>query len=135
MKSFFASMITMFVLDFCWIGLIMNKFYHQQMGPLLRLKSNGALNPIWWAAALIYVLIPMGVVLFVIPKISESKPIWSILPWGFFYGLIIYGVYDFTNYSLLKDWNLTVTLVDFIWGGVLCAGVSMVGLWFSRLTF
>ncbi|MDE3157076.1 MAG: DUF2177 family protein [Acidobacteriota bacterium] len=39
-------------------------------------------------------------------------------------GLVVYGVYDFTNYSTLRDWPLTLAVVDTAWGTVasaLCA--------------
>jgi len=41
-------------------------------------------------------------------------------------GLVVYGVYDFTNYSTLRDWPLTLALVDTAWGAVasaLCAAI------------
>ena len=34
--------------------------------------------------------------------------------------LVIYGVYDFTNYSTLKDFPLKVALADAAWGSVVC---------------
>jgi uncharacterized membrane protein len=33
---------------------------------------------------------------------------------AFILGIIIYGVYETTNYSLLKKWPLTVVIVDTI---------------------
>jgi uncharacterized membrane protein len=40
---------------------------------------------------------------------------------AFVLGLLIYGVYELTNYALLKDWTLTVVVMDTLWGGVVFA--------------
>ncbi len=40
---------------------------------------------------------------------------------AFVLGVLIYGVYEFTNYALLKDWTLTVVAMDTLWGGVVFA--------------
>lgn len=38
---------------------------------------------------------------------------------AFLFGIIIYGVYETTTYSLLKNWKFSTLLVDTLWGGVL----------------
>jgi uncharacterized membrane protein len=133
LKVFSVTVIATLLLDFSWIALIMNKFYHNQIGFLLRLKADGGLDPIFWPAAAVYICIPLGVILFVLPKVATTDGLLAVLPWGFLYGILLYGVYDFTNYSLLKDWPLAVTLVDWMWGGILCGITSVVALWMSRL--
>jgi len=34
-------------------------------------------------------------------------------------GLVIYTVYETTNYALINNWELKVALIDSIWGGAL----------------
>jgi uncharacterized membrane protein len=38
---------------------------------------------------------------------------------AFLLGAGIYGVYELTNYSTLKDWPLYLVFMDTIWGGIL----------------
>lgn len=38
---------------------------------------------------------------------------------AFIFGLVVYGVYEATNYAILKKWPLHVTFIDTLWGGVL----------------
>lgn len=38
---------------------------------------------------------------------------------SFALGFIIYAVFDSTNYTLFKDWNLYLSIIDSIWGGIL----------------
>ena len=48
------------------------------------------------------------------------------LGYGALFGLVVYGVYDFTNLSTLRDWPLIVAVVDVAWGMVasaICAAV------------
>jgi uncharacterized membrane protein len=38
---------------------------------------------------------------------------------AFLLGLVIYGVYETTTYSVLKNWKLSTVITDTLWGGVL----------------
>ncbi len=44
---------------------------------------------------------------------------------GAFFGFITYATYDLTNLATVKNWPLTVTIVDLLWGTILGASVSM----------
>ena len=39
-------------------------------------------------------------------------------------GLVIYGVYDFTNFSTLRQWPLLLTFADVAWGTVATAACA-----------
>jgi len=117
LKSFLIAFVLSVLFDFFWIGLLMAKFYQKELGGLLRTKIGGKLDPILWPAILVYVLLGAGVSYFTLP-LSES-----LIP-GFLFGVIVYGVYEFTNYSLVKNWSLKVVVVDVLWGGVLCMLVT-----------
>jgi len=107
-------------LDALWLGVIAKQLYHQSLGPLLRLK-DGALDPVWLSAALVYVCIPLGIAAFVLPRAEGS--VWLAIGWGALFGFVLYGVYEFTNHALLKGWPMHVVAIDLVWGMVLC-GVS-----------
>jgi uncharacterized membrane protein len=38
---------------------------------------------------------------------------------AFILGVCTYGIYEYTNYSLLKNWNFQTTVIDTLWGGIL----------------
>jgi uncharacterized membrane protein len=40
---------------------------------------------------------------------------------AFLFGLVIYGVYETTSYTIFKKWSPTLATIDTIWGGVLMA--------------
>lgn len=118
-------------IDLLWLGVIMSGFYKGELGPLLR-RSGEAMAPIWWAAWLVYVLIPLGIVIFVLPRLPLEASGLQAFAWGALYGLILYGVYDFTNYSLVAQWPLRLTLVDLLWGGTVCGLATVIGLALRR---
>jgi uncharacterized membrane protein len=111
-------------IDLLWLGVIAKGFYAQEMGDLLR-KNGETLAPRWGAALLVYVLIPLGVVLFVRPHLDDKSTIWHALGWGALFGLVVYGVYDLTCLAIMEKYTLKLTIVDMIWGAVLCGGSSV----------
>lgn len=44
---------------------------------------------------------------------------------AFTIGFCTYAVYDFTNYALLKDYDIRFAIADTVWGGILFALVFM----------
>jgi uncharacterized membrane protein len=124
-KLYLLVLMIFLAIDLTWLGVLMAKFYKAELGPLAR-RSGEAMAPVWWAAFVVYVLIPLGIVLFVLPRVSPEGSAVAALGWGFLYGVILYGVYDLTNYSLIDRWPWRMTLVDMAWGGFICAVTSYV---------
>jgi uncharacterized membrane protein len=69
------------------------------------------------------VLLGTGIALFVIPRASTAS---SAAAFGALLGLVVYGVYDFTNYATLRQWPFALTLVDVTWGSLASAAAAMV---------
>ncbi len=38
---------------------------------------------------------------------------------AFILGIVIYGVYETTNYAIFKKWSTTAVIMDTLWGGIL----------------
>jgi uncharacterized membrane protein len=110
------------VLDAVWLGLVMKHFYRDQLAPIVRL-ADGGIAPNWPAAFVVYVLLGTGIALFVIPRASTVA---QAAGYGALFGLVVYGVYDFTNYSTLRQWPFALTLVDVAWGAMASAAAAMV---------
>lgn len=107
LKTFIIFLPIFLGIDLIWLGKISKSFYDKQFQAFER-----TLN--WPAAILVYILIPLGILLFVLPKTS-GNPLLGLM-WGGIYGLILYGVYDLTNLAILADWPLKLTIVDILWG-------------------
>ena len=119
---FFVTVISVFIMDMIWLGFIAKNLYAENIGMLLR-KSGGTMTPIWWAAVVVYVCITLGILFFVLPKAHGDY--FLALACGALLGVVTYGIYDFTNYSILANWPWNITLIDFIWGIALCGLSSL----------
>ena len=127
-KLYILVLLIFLAIDMLWLGVIMSKFYKTELGVLAR-RTGENLAPIWWAAFVVYLLIPLGIILFVLPRAVQGG---SPFIWGFIYGVILYGVYDFTNYALVANWPWRMTVVDILWGGWICAFTSRVAFFLDR---
>ncbi len=105
---FITSLVSYLALDLLWLGIIIKPFNTRILAPWL-----GELKMI--PAIMVYVLLALGLTFFVFPKITS---IGMAFVWGAFLGLIIYGVYDFTNYATIANWPLKFLFVDWAWGTV-----------------
>ena len=110
------------VLDGVWLGLLMKNFYREQLAPIVRM-GDGGMAPNWPAAFVVYVLLGTGIALFVIPRATTVS---SAAAFGALFGVVVYGVYDFTNYSTLRQWPFVLTLADTAWGALASAAAAVV---------
>ena len=120
LKIYAIALPVFFAIDMVWLGVIARTFYKNQIGFLMKSEVN------WTAAILFYLLFLVGLVLFVISPALEKKEWTSALWTGALFGLITYATYDLTNFATLKDWPLTVVIVDMLWGSVLASAVSVI---------
>jgi uncharacterized membrane protein len=65
-------------------------------------------------AIIVYALLVIGLYKFII---SERRPVSDAA----ILGLVIYGVFDFTNYAMFKNYDLMTALMDTAWGSALMA--------------
>lgn len=120
-----------FLIDLSWLGFAAVKLYKSELGVLAR-RAGDSLVPIWWASIIVYLLIPLGIVIFVLPRVPTAKIFPGAFLWGALYGFILYGVYDMTNYAMLDKWPLRLTFIDIVWGCVLCGVVSQITAFIHR---
>lgn len=130
-KVYLATLMIFLVIDFFWLGYLMSNFYKSELGPLSR-GSSGSYQTAWGAAAIVYTCIPLGLILFVLPRVDASTIFPSAILWGGLYGFILYAVYDMTNYALVAQWPLRMSIVDICWGTFICGTVSTLAAYLDR---
>jgi uncharacterized membrane protein len=130
-KVYFATLPVFLAIDFFWLGFLMSKFYKTELGTLSR-GASGSYQTVWGAAAIVYICIPLGIILFVLPRVSTASIFPSAPIWGALYGFILYAVYDMTNYALVDKWPLRMSIVDICWGIFICGTVSTVAAYLDR---
>ena len=125
-KLYLATLAAFFVIDMLWLGLVARTFYRQQIGYLLSPKTN------WLAAILFYLLFIAGILVFAVLPGLEDNSLRNTLLRGALFGLLCYATYDLTNLATLKDWPLTVTVVDLAWGTLVSTLVSLAGFYLGK---
>lgn len=131
LKFFLISLPIFAVLDFIWLGLLMSKFYNAELGTLAR-RAGESLSPHWPSAILAYIVLVLGVALFVLPKFIDKPIGFNVFIWGALFGLVVYGVYDLTNYATLANWPLKVVIVDIIWGMFIYGSTALVASYIAK---
>lgn len=124
-KIYLITIPIFFAIDMIWLGLLARNFYQEQLGHLMRTNVN------WTAAIIFYLIFIVGLVVFVISPAIEKTSWTHSLIYGALFGLIAYATYDLTNLATMKDFPLTVAVVDMIWGMILSASVSIVSYFIS----
>jgi uncharacterized membrane protein len=121
MKLYFAVLIAFFAIDMVWLGVAARTLYRKYLGFIM------APSPIWLAAVIFYFLFIVGILVFVLLPGLEANSLKLTLTRAALYGLITYATYDLTNLATLKDWPLTITVIDMAWGTILSMAVSWIG--------
>lgn len=115
---FAVTFVTLIVIDMVWIGIIAMPFYRQELGNLLADNIN------WPAALLFYAFYAIALLVFVIKPALAKASLKHALVYGVMLGFTAYMTYDLTNLATTRDWPLSITIVDLLWGTVLTASVS-----------
>ena len=95
------------ILDALYItsyGEAFKKQIYNIQGSVLQVKALGAF--------LCYTLMTWGLYYFII---REKRSLTD----AFLLGILVYGVFDTTNYALFKKWSGMIGLIDTLWGGIL----------------
>ena len=109
LNELIVSGIIMLILDFGFIGINQTAFA-TQVASIQRVAMQ--VKPI--GAILCYILLIFGLYYFIL----RTKR--SVLD-AFLLGIVIYGVYDTTGYTIFKKWDPYLAIMDTLWGGILLA--------------
>lgn len=104
---FFAILISLLLLDSVYLSFIGEKFMK-----MIREIQSSQVEFRLLSAAVCYILLSLAILYFI------YQPNRSLV-YAFLLGIIIYGVYESTSYSLIKKWKLDVAIIDTVWGGIL----------------
>ncbi len=119
--SFFATLVSMLVIDGVWLTLMAKRFYATQLGTLM------AKNPQLFPAAIFYFIYAIALtVLIILPGVQANYGLGKIFLYGALFGLAAYATYDLTNQATLRDWSALVTVVDLMWGTVLTGVIAII---------
>ena len=117
-----GSIISFVVLDYIWLAQIAKSFYLEKLAGHVLIK-DGALVPYFPAIPLVYIVATIGIIFFVLPKVTSYG---TAFLYGALFGFVLYAFYDFTNLATLKDYPWSLALLDIAWRTLLVGLVSLI---------
>ena len=119
-RNYLVAFAVFLVIDMIWLGFIAKSLYSKYLGYIMAPKPNLVV------ALIFYALFTLGILVFVIrPALIAQEPMRALL-YGMLFGFITYATYDLTNLATLKDWPVTITIIDLIWGTFLGGTTSYI---------
>ena len=108
------SAIVFISIDFVYLNVMKGYFENQ-----VKNVQGSSLKVNYLGVAICYIFLIAGLNYFIIkPRKSVSD--------AFLLGLVIYGVYETTNYALFSNWSIVSVIIDTLWGGLLFASTAYV---------
>ena len=100
------------ILDILWISLSYNLFYKDM---IISIQNSDVIKFHMIYAICAYILLILSLLFVCIPLYNYHKE-HKILKSFTLIGLIVYGVYNFTNAAILKGYPKHIILIDILWG-------------------
>lgn len=107
MFQYLLAAIIFVILDGVYLNLIKGYFNKQ-----IKSIQGSDIQPNLIAIGITYAFLIYGLNYFIISRHRSVKDA-ALL------GLVIYGVYEFTNLSIIKNWSLLTAIIDTTWGTLL----------------
>jgi uncharacterized membrane protein len=108
------SAIVFISIDFVYLNVMKGYFENQ-----VKNVQGSSLKVNYLGVAICYIFLIAGLNYFIIkPRKSVND--------AFLLGLVIYGVYETTNYALFSNWSIVTVIMDTLWGGVLFGSTTFI---------
>ena len=112
-----VAFISLILCDLIWFSLTKKSLYT----PTIQNVTQRTDNPFRIGGGLFAWLLLASAIAVQMPKTIEEAAVYGALV-----GLVIYGVFNMTNYAIFKDWSLTVSAVDTMWGICNCCSAAVI---------
>ena len=111
---FLISAILLVVIDFFYLNIIRSYFENQ-----VKIVQGTPLQVNFLGIILCYIFLIFGLNYFIIKSKRSAYD-------AFLLGILIYGVFETTNYALFNKWSIFTVILDTLWGGTLFAIVTFI---------
>jgi uncharacterized membrane protein len=115
-KELIVLLVVFFIIDIVWLMLVLGPMFSKMVN-----KIQGKpmlLNP--FAGMISYIMLAVGTYYFGLRNIDKDQPLLSSIKTAGVFGLLSYGIFDFTNMAIFSDYELLTGIIDTIWGGIVC---------------
>jgi len=122
LKKLLLSSLLMLGLDIMYLGTTRDYY-----ASVVKSIQGSPMTVRLFSAAITYLIMIFGLYYFILSK--NRKPIDSFL-----FGLVIYGVYEFTTFAIFKNSTLFAVGLDTLWGGCLMALTTFLTQYIINMT-
>ena len=124
----YVSMLIFFLLvDAVMLMKFMVPLFQANVSELMRDNVN------FLAATIFYLFYVFGIYWFGTQTGIKTNSLLMGVFSGFLLGLLAYGTYEVTSFSLMKGWTLKMVVIDTLWGGILTGSTAGVGVLMNRM--
>ena len=127
-SKYIIGILILLILDILWIKFFMLQRYNT----LVKNIQNSPLIPNLKYASFAYLLMILGLILFVLPNIKKNNLFKDSLIYGALFGFILYGVYNFTCLTIFTNWDIKTSIYDIFWGTIVYFIASYFAIKFSK---
>ena len=121
-----ATGLIFLIADAVMLTTVLKPLFERHVGHMLL----GGIRPV--PAALFYLLYMGGVIWFAgLPALRDGTPHTALLN-GAILGLVAYGTYELTSWTVMRDWHPAMVAVDMAWGTALTALAAWGGVMAAR---
>ena len=121
LKAYGATAVVFFLVDFVWLTRVAGSFYRREIGSFMLEQ------PRLGVATIFYVAYVLGIVVFAVMPAFREQSVMTAALLGALLGAVAYGTYDITNFATLRNWPVTVTMIDIAWGTMLTSVSATAG--------
>ena len=115
--AYISGLVVMVALDLCWLTVTAGTLYKPGIGHLMADK------PAVLPGALFYLLYIAGITYLVtLPALPHGLGFAASR--GAVLGLTAYATYDLTAQAVMRNWPVSITVIDMVWGTVLTTIVA-----------
>jgi uncharacterized membrane protein len=97
--------------------------------------SGAGFTKRYYSALIVYLALGVGITMLAVPNIRTTSGtqtlILDAIRWGGLFGITAYATFDFTTHFMFEGWDLTTSLMDTVWGGILCSIVAGIVAYFT----
>jgi uncharacterized membrane protein len=113
--EFIATAVVLLAIDAIYLKFIGGPFYSLAVKKI----QGSEIKFRMYSAFIVYIILITGLYYFVIGPNRTAKE-------GAFFGLVVYGVFDFTNHAILDNYSLPLAIMDTVWGSILCGTTTFI---------
>ena len=124
MLAYLASIILFMLVDAPYLYLN-SKMYEKKTIAI----SGKTFTKRYYSAVIVYLALALGIVFLALPRMRKNSlknRATDAILYGGIFGLTSYATFDFTMHFMFEDWDLGVSIMDSVWGGILCSIVAFV---------